>query len=73
MNNNADIIGYAAMLMQKFENLCIDGGLLNNMPIGAPPGLVGYIPVYATLEELRAAHGEDAFFLSIRKAEEVNT
>ena len=68
MSDDKEIIGYAAMIMQRFESLRIDGGPLSNMPIGAPPHLVGYIPVYDTLEELRAVHGEWAFFLPIRAA-----
>lgn len=67
MSDDSDIIGYAVLIMQRFENLRIDGGPMANMSIGGPPNLAGYIPVYKTLDALRAEHGEDAMYLPLRR------
>ncbi len=54
------IVGYAPVRMRQWEDMEITPV---GFPLRAPPGQVGYIPVYQTLEALRAEHGECSYMV----------
>lgn len=69
---NDEIVGYVLLRISRWDKTraVAPGTEPDGILLGAPPGQMGFLPVYATLEALVADCGEGAPWVAIRQAEE---
>lgn len=62
------VVGYAPVKMVRWDEMTAQLSPAHVVfPLRAPDGQIGYMPVYATLEALRAEWGAECSYMIIRQ------